>query len=87
MFKFEITHKAPDSYARTGLYTTPHGAIETPNFIFCGTKASVKGLSPRQMREAGTDIILSNTYHLMLSPGAEHARMIRSMTRIGNWAG
>ena len=62
-FSFTITHKHPNSYARTGRYETPHGTIETPNFIFCGTKASVKGLSPQQLREAGSDIILSNPSH------------------------
>ena len=86
-FSFEITHKDKDSYARTGLYTTPHGAIETPNFIFCGTKASVKGLSPAQLREAGSDIILSNTYHLMLSPGPDLIADMGGLHKFMNWDG
>ena len=45
-FAFEITHQASDSQGRLGVLTTPHGAIKTPNFIFCGTKASIKGLTP-----------------------------------------
>ncbi len=86
-FKFEITYKDPNSYARTGLLTTPHGTIETPNFIFCGTKASIKGLSPRQMREAGSDIILSNTYHLMLSPGPDVVEAMGGLHSFMGWDG
>src|SRR5687768_15056057 len=86
-FAFEITLKSPDSYARTGKLTTPHGAIDTPNFIFCGTKASVKGLSPRQMREAQTDIILSNTYHLMLSPGPDLVEKMGGLHKFMGWDG
>lgn len=86
-FSFEITHRDPKSYARTGIYTTPHGAIETPNFIFCGTKASVKGLSPRQLREEGTDIILSNTYHLMLSPGPDLVEAMGGLHKFMGWDG
>jgi queuine tRNA-ribosyltransferase len=86
-FSFNITHKDPNSYARTGVLTTPHGAIETPNFIFCGTKASVKGLSPLQLRECGTDIILSNTYHLMLSPGPDLVADMGGLHKFMNWNG
>ena len=70
-FAFDITHRDEKTRARLGRLTTPHGTIETPNFIFCGTKASVKGLSPLQLRQEKVDIILSNTYHLMLSPGPD----------------
>jgi queuine tRNA-ribosyltransferase len=86
-FSFTITHKDSQSRARIGRLTTPHGAIDTPNFIFCGTKASVKGLSPLQMREAGTDIILSNTYHLMLSPGADLIAEMGGLHKFMNWDG
>lgn len=86
-FKFEITYKDTNSYARLGKLTTPHGMIETPNFIFCGTKASIKGLSPLQMREAGTDIILSNTYHLMLSPGADVVAKMGGLHKFMGWDG
>ena len=57
--------------ARLGLLTTPHGTVETPAFIFCATKACCKGMTPEMLREAGSQIILSNTYHLMLQPGSE----------------
>ncbi len=86
-FAFEITHRDPNSYARTGVYTTPHGSIETPNFIFCGTKASVKGLSSAQLRQAKTDIILSNTYHLMLSPGPDLIADMGGLHKFMNWDG
>ncbi|MDD9900741.1 MAG: tRNA-guanine transglycosylase, partial [Alphaproteobacteria bacterium] len=86
-FKFEITHKDPNSYARLGRLTTPHGTIDTPNFIFCGTKAAIKGLSPQQMREAQSDIILSNTYHLMLSPGPDVVAAMGGLHKFTGWDG
>lgn len=86
-FKFEITHRDKASRARLGKYTTPHGTIDTPNFIFCGTKASIKGLSPAQMREARTDIILSNTYHLMLSPGPDVVAAMGGLHKFMGWDG
>ena len=86
-FAFDITHKDPKSYARTGTLTTPHGSIPTPNFIFCGTKASIKGLSPRQMKECGADIILSNTYHLMLSPGPDLVAEMGGLHKFMGWDG
>ncbi|MCK5556046.1 MAG: tRNA-guanine transglycosylase, partial [Alphaproteobacteria bacterium] len=84
-FNFDIIQKDTGSRARLGRLTVPHGTIETPNFIFCGTKASIKGLSPLQMREAGTDIILSNTYHLMLSPGADLIAEMGGLHKFMGW--
>ena len=86
-FSFEITHTDAESGARVGQLTTPHGMIETPNYIFCGTKASIKNLSPAQMKEAGTDIILSNTYHLMIQPGAEIVQKMGGLHKFTNWNG
>jgi queuine tRNA-ribosyltransferase len=86
-FSFDITHRDPKSRARLGRLTTPHGAIDTPNFIFCGTKASVKGMSPRQLREARADIILANTYHLMLSPGADLVAEMGGLHKFTGWDG
>lgn len=86
-FGFEITHRDPASRARIGTLTTPHGVIETPNYIFCGTKASIKNLSPLQMREARTDIILSNTYHLMIQPGAELIEKMGGIHKFMGWDG
>lgn len=86
-FSFDITHRDPGSGARLGVLKTPHGAIETPNYIFCGTKAAIKGLSPAQMREARTDIVLSNTYHLMLQPGADLVERMGGLHKFMGWDG
>jgi queuine tRNA-ribosyltransferase len=84
---FEVTYKDPNSHARLGKLTTPHGTIETPNYIFCGTKASIKNLSPYQMREAKTDIILANTYHLMIQPGADLIAKMGGLHKFTGWNG
>jgi queuine tRNA-ribosyltransferase len=86
-FSFDILHRDPASRARIGRLSTPHGDIETPNYIFCGTKATVKNLSPAQLREAKTDIILSNTYHLMIQPGSELIARIGGLHKFMNWDG
>lgn len=86
-FSFNIQHKDPKSKARVGLLETPHGTIETPNYIFCGTKASIKNLSPHQMVEAQTDIILANTYHLMIFPGAELVEKMGGLHNFMQWHG
>lgn len=86
-FGFDITHTDAKSRARVGKLTTPHGTIETPNYIFCGTKASIKNLSPTQMEEAQTDIILANTYHLMIQPGAELVEKMGGLHKFMNWKG
>ncbi len=86
-FAFEVTHVCGQTGARTGVIKTPHGTLETPNYIFCGTKASIKNLSPIQMKEAGTDIILANTYHLMIQPGAELIQKIGGLHKFTNWGG
>jgi len=86
-FAFDITHRDPASRARLGRLTTPHGSIDTPNFIFCGTKAAIKALTPDQMRAEGTDIILSNTYHLMIQPGEEIVAAMGGLHRFMNWNG
>ena len=86
-FSFDITHKDKKSRARIGVLKTPHGEIETPNYIFCGTKAAIKGLSPAQMIEAQTDIILANTYHLMLQPGADLIEKMGGLHTFMQWDG
>src|ERR1700739_4681092 len=62
---------ATDGAARCGEIATPHGRIATPAFMPVGTQGTVKGLLPEAVRAAGADILLANTYHLMLRPGAE----------------
>ncbi|MAF98333.1 MAG: tRNA guanosine(34) transglycosylase Tgt [Micavibrio sp.] len=86
-FAFDIQHTDPKSGARIGKLTTPHGTIETPNYIFCGTKATVKGVTPDQLREAKTDIILANTYHLMLQPGADLVERMGGLHKFMGWDG
>ncbi|MDR2268272.1 MAG: tRNA guanosine(34) transglycosylase Tgt [Holosporaceae bacterium] len=71
--------------ARRGRLITPHGTIETPAFIFCGTKGSVRGLAPHQLLEAHTQIILANTYHLFSNPGSEHIKKRGGLHRFMGW--
>ena len=86
-FGFDILGRDPASHARLGRLRTPHGAVETPNFIFCATKAAIKGLTPAQMRAAGSQIILSNTYHLMIQPGADLVAALGGLHRFTGWDG
>jgi queuine tRNA-ribosyltransferase len=69
-FSFTIEAECSDSWARAGVIQTPHGTIPTPIFMPVGTQATVKSVSPEELRAAGAAIILSNTYHLMLRPGS-----------------
>ena len=68
---FEITHIDKNSGARTGILHTPHGDVETPMFMPVGTQATVKFLSPEELVEMGSGIVLANTYHLRLRPGED----------------
>lgn len=68
---FETTHICKQSGARTGILHTPHGSVETPMFMPVGTQATVKFLSPRDIEEIEAGVILSNTYHLWIRPGAD----------------
>ena len=68
MFSFRVTQT--DGPARRGELNTPHGAVQTPVFMPVGTAGSVKGVTPDQLRAAGVQMALGNTYHLMLRPGA-----------------
>lgn len=86
-FSFQILKQINGSRARLGLIHTPHGVIETPNFIFCATKAALKGGSPQMLKEEGTQIILSNTYHLMLQPGSELVRKMGGLHKFMGWDG
>jgi len=86
-FNFDIIHLDPKSGGRLGLLKTPHGNVQTPNFIFCATKAAIKGMTPAQMRSCGTQIILSNTYHLMLQPGGEIVEKMGGLQKYTGWNG
>jgi queuine tRNA-ribosyltransferase len=65
---FKIHHKSKENAARTGTVTTPHGSFRTPAFMPVGTRGTVKGLTPQQIRATGSDIILNNAFHLLLRP-------------------
>lgn len=86
-FNFEILSRDSNSAARCGKLVTPHGIVETPNFIFCATKAAIKGLTPTAMKEENTQIILANTYHLMLQPGSEIVKKLGGLHKMMGWDG
>jgi queuine tRNA-ribosyltransferase len=78
---------ATDGAARRGCLTTPHGVVDTPAFMPVGTRAAVKSLSPDDLREAGAQIVLANTYHLLLRPGPELVRELGGLHRFMAWDG
>jgi queuine tRNA-ribosyltransferase len=82
-FRFEIT--AQDGAARTGIIHTPRGEILTPAFMPVGTAATVKAMLPQSVRETGADIVLGNTYHLMLRPGAERVARLGGLHKFMGW--
>jgi queuine tRNA-ribosyltransferase len=82
-FRFEL--HATDGRARTGMIHTPRGDIRTPAFMPVGTAATVKAMLPESVRETGADILLGNTYHLMLRPGAERIARLGGLHRFMNW--
>ncbi|TRO95159.1 tRNA guanosine(34) transglycosylase Tgt [Glycocaulis profundi] len=84
---FPFRLDATEGAARTGALQTPRGDIRTPAFMPVGTAATVKALYPDQVRQAGADIILGNTYHLMLRPGAERVARLGGLHRFMGWDG
>jgi queuine tRNA-ribosyltransferase len=78
---------ATDGTARTGRLTTPHGVVRTPAFMPVGTAGAMKGIHWREVRDAGTDIVLGNTYHLMLRPGAERIAALGGLQTFTAWGG
>jgi len=84
-FAFDIA--ATDGRARTGVLRTPRGEIETPAFMPVGTAGAVKALTMDQVRASGAQVILGNTVHLMLRPGAERVARLGGLHRFGGWAG
>ena len=82
-FGFEV--KARDGRARTGVISTPRGQIRTPAFMPVGTAATVKAMLPESVRATGADILLGNTYHLMLRPTAERIARLGGLHRFMNW--
>jgi queuine tRNA-ribosyltransferase len=84
---FSFTMKAREGHARLGEIMMPRGAIRTPAFMPVGTAATVKAILPETVRATGTDIILANTYHLMLRPGAERIAKLGGLHRFMGWDG
>ncbi|MFZ8940614.1 MAG: tRNA guanosine(34) transglycosylase Tgt [Gemmobacter sp.] len=83
-FSFAVT--ATDGRARSGLIETPRGTIRTPAFMPVGTAATVKAMLPESVAATGADILLGNTYHLMLRPGAERVAALGGLHRFMNWS-
>ncbi len=85
--KFEIEKEIPGALGRAGIIETPHGVIETPAFVSVGTKATVKALTPEQIKETGAQVVLANTYHLYLEPGDERVKKFGGLQKFMNWYG
>ena len=84
---FKIIKKLNGQLGRAGVLKTPHGEIQTPAFVVVGTKATVKSLNPDQVKEAGSQVVLANTYHLYLQPGDEVVKKLGGLGKMMNWSG
>jgi queuine tRNA-ribosyltransferase len=85
--RFDITHRSVQTRARRGVVGTPHGSFDTPAFMPVGTRGSVKGLLPSLVRATGAQIVLNNTYHLMLRPGSELIQRMGGVHEFMRWQG
>jgi queuine tRNA-ribosyltransferase len=85
MTAFAFRVDAADGAARTGVVSTPHGDVRTPAFMPVGTQGAMKGVHWRDVKASGADIVLGNTYHLMLRPGAERIAELGGLHRFVNW--
>ena len=83
--RYELIKTCNQSGARLGIVHTPHGSFETPVFMPVGTQATVKGMSPDELKVLEANIILSNTYHLFLRPGHELVREAGGLHKFMNW--
>ena len=84
-FSFELQKVDPETGARAGVFHTPHGDILTPVYMPVGTQATVKGMLPKDLKEIGSQIILSNTYHLYMRPGDELIARAGGLHKFMNW--
>jgi queuine tRNA-ribosyltransferase len=84
---FTVSAEDPGCGARAGVLVTPHGEAPTPTFMPVGTRATVKGLTPRQLGDTGARIVLANAYHLRLRPGHEVVRRLGGLHRMMGWDG
>src|SRR5665648_161967 len=85
--EFKIEKKINGALGRAGTLATPHGTIQTPAFVTVGTKATVKALTPEQVKDIGVQVTLANTYHLYLQPGDELVRDAGGIHKFMNWNG
>jgi len=85
MSHFTVINEDPGCAARRGVLTTAHGSVQTPAFMPVGTAGTVKGILPDQLRRTGTEIMLANTYHLMLRPGVDVVEKIGGLHRFTAW--
>ena len=83
--RYELKKKCGQTGARLGVVHTPHGSFDTPAFMPVGTQATVKGMTPEELKETGAQIILSNTYHLYMRPGNELIKEAGGLHRFMNW--
>ncbi len=86
-FTFTVDATCSETWARAGTIETPHGTIETPVFMPVGTQATVKSVSPEELHATGAQIILSNTYHLMLRPGSDLIASFGGLHSFMHWSG
>ncbi len=86
-FAYKIEKKLPGHLGRAGVITTPHGEIKTPAFVVVGTKATVKALTPEQVKELGAQVVLANTYHLYLEPGDKLVKKAGGLHKMMDWNG
>ncbi len=84
---FKIEKKLEGSLGRAGTLQTPHGVIQTPSFVAVGTKATLKAITPEQMKDIGVQVVLANTYHLFLQPGDEIVRDAGGLGKFMHWDG
>src|SRR5687767_14437334 len=86
-FAFVAGARDARTLARCGTFHTPHGTVETPAFMPVGTRGTVKGVLPRDLRELGARMLLANTYHLHLRPGEETVRALGGLHAFMSWDG
>lgn len=85
-FSFQCQARCCDTHARSGIFSTPHGIVETPRFMPVGTLANVKTVTPAQLKETGAQMVLANTYHLHLQPGEDIVERAGGVHRFMNWS-
>src|SRR3989344_853057 len=86
-FSFKIEKKISPHLGRAGVLRTPHGEIETPAFVSVGTKATVKALTPEQLKSTGAQVVLANTFHLYLEPGEKTVQRGGGVGKFMGWNG